>query len=163
MSVSEVHITISDKSGKSNAISTRKTAKPEIAEETKEDGLSQSARTALLIYAANKAKKAVTNVVEREFAHSLSLKEDYMGENIYRNTVTTLSKFASLGGAIVAGANVGGPVGVAIGSGAWTINEVVSYNSRMSEYYQRINAANIETSFQRTRAGLTDGSRGTEN
>ena len=58
---------------------------------------------------------------------------------------------------------VGGPVGAAVGAVSWGVNEFIQNKANLSGYYQDLNASNFNMQFNRTRAGLIDEGRGTEN
>jgi hypothetical protein len=69
------------------------------------------------------------------------------------------------GGAIAGSA--AGPVGVliggAIGVTTWHFNQDIQNKANLSSYYQQLNSANFNTQFNRTRAGLINEGRGTDN
>lgn len=117
------------------------------------------------------AKKLVIQSVEASVDRYLTLTEDYMAQNTYNMVKTSISKMTNAGstiiGGAIAGAKVGGVAGavagVVIGTIGWGVSEYISYQSRMSGYYRSLNASNIEMNYARKRAGLVDGSRGTEN
>lgn len=117
------------------------------------------------------AKKLVIQSVEESVDRYLTLTEDYMAQNTYNMVKTSISKMTSAGSTIIggalAGAKVGGVygavAGIVIGTIGWGVSEYISYQSRMSGYYRSLNASNIEINYSRKRAGLVDGSRGTEN
>ena len=66
-------------------------------------------------------------------------------------------------GAVATMAATGNVVGAVATAGLAVINEGIQYYSRMSNYYQALNATNYQTGFSATRAGLVNDSRGTEN
>ena len=121
--------------------------------------------------AIQNAKQLTIRSVDASINHYLSLSEDYMAENLYNNAKTLINKISGLGSSIVGGAMTGATVGgvggaiagMIIGTGAWTVNEVITYQTRMSGYYRTLNASNIEVDYARRRAGLTNMGRGTEN
>ena len=128
-------------------------------------------KSVILNQGYHQAKSLIISGVDASINRYLSLNEDYMGETVYNNAKTTIGKITGLGGAIMSGYTVGSmtgtPVGMAIGVGVavvgWGANEFLSYQQKMSGYYQSLNASNFQTAFMRKRAGLTDGSHGTEN
>lgn len=113
--------------------------------------------------AYNQAKSLIMNTVNTSINQYFNLSEDYLGQNTYKEITKTLSKAQSLGSSIVSGFIVGGGVGAAIGAVGWTANEIISNQARMSNYYSSLNTTNYGTGFSRTRAGLVDNGRGTEN
>ena len=99
-----------------------------------------------------------------------SMSENYMAETDYQNAMTMINKSKSFVSTIASGAMagaVGGPFGMAVGAiisaGAWGASEYVNYQQRMSNYYQNLNATRYQTEFDRTRLGLTNEGKGTEN
>lgn len=104
-------------------------------------------------------RQSLTTTVNRYF----SLSENYMAETDYSNVMTTINKGKSFVSTVKVGAAIGGWAGAAIGAAAWGVNEFVSYQSRMSNYYQNLNATNYQTQFDRSRLGLTNEGKGTEN
>ena len=58
---------------------------------------------------------------------------------------------------------VGGPTGAVIGAAGWVGSEILQNQASLSSYYSSINATSMQTEFSRTRAGLVDNGRGTEN
>lgn len=125
----------------------------------------------ILVYQAyQQAKKAIVTSVNATFTRYYSLSEDYIGENNYKNTMTAISKVTGFGTSVIGGAIAGSQLGVVgavagavIGAVGYGVTEYLSYNSKISSYYQNLNATNYQTSFQQTRAGLTNGGKGTEN
>lgn len=117
------------------------------------------------------AKKLVIQGVESSMNRYLTLSEDYMAQNTYNAVKTSINKLSSAGSAIlggaVAGAKAAGPfgavAGIVIGTVGYGVSEFLSYQSRMSSYFRALNASNAEMNFARKRAGLIDGSKGTEN
>lgn len=116
------------------------------------------------------AKQMIVSSVEASVNRYLTLTEDYMAQNTYNAVKTSISKITTGSSAIVGSAMAGsivGPIGTAVGAVIGTIgfatSEFISYQSKMSSYYRALNASNIEMNYARKRAGLTDGSRGTEN
>ena len=109
--------------------------------------------------AKNIGSRTVSSITNRYF----SLSENYIAENDYNNIMTTINKATSFGIAVKTGASVGGVVGAVISAAAWGTNEFISYQNRMSGYYQSLNATNYQTEFDRSRLGLTNEGKGTEN
>jgi hypothetical protein len=117
------------------------------------------------------AKKMIIGTVEASISNYLTLSEDYMAENTINKVKTAISKVTSIGGTILsstlAGAQMGGGVGavagMVIGSTTAVYNEVLSYQTRMSSYYQSLNASNISKDYAKRRSGYVDSGKGTEN
>lgn len=112
-----------------------------------------------------------------ELNRYFTLKEDYMGQNtltaLQAYSGTAKSMLSSIGSSALQGAIFGkgfGPVGVAIGAvGGAVLGGAVSGVKARTETEQKIeqvnmqmNATNMQTQFSATRAGLVNGSRGTE-
>lgn len=117
------------------------------------------------------AKNLIIQGVDLGLNRQFALNEDYMGEQTYSNAKNVISKVTSIGSTIIGGtvfgAQVGGVWGAvggfAISTGGVIASEVMSINGKISQTYRSLNASNIETQYARARAGLTDGSMGTEN
>ena len=104
--------------------------------------------------------------MQREF----SLSENYIAQQTYANASKAIGAVESFAGSVISGALVGakfGPYGAIVGSViSGAVNIVSQYNvnqNRLSSYYQSLNASNYQSDFSQVRAGLIDGSRGTEN
>lgn len=125
----------------------------------------------VLVYQAyNQAKSQVATSIEITLNKRFTLKEDYMAQNTYNVIKSEISKTTSayasvIGGAIIGSklGGVGAIIGGAIGGIGYGISSVISYQNTLSSYNQSLNASNYAISFARTRAGLTNGGRGTEN
>lgn len=113
--------------------------------------------------AYEQVKQLVVASVTEGFNHYTKLTEDYIADNNFNNAKKALSKVSSLASATIGGYITGGPVGMAIGVISWTGNTILSETSRINNYYYNLNATNQNVSFSRTRAGLIDNGRGTEN
>ena len=106
------------------------------------------------------------NIAEMSLNRYFTLSEDYMSQNIYNNVKKSINKGMQLlktTGAVATMAATGNVVGAVATAGLAVINEGIQYYSRMSNYYQALNATNYQTGFSATRAGLVNDSRGTEN
>lgn len=110
-------------------------------------------------YAVNATKSSVLYALNRNF----SLKEDYQMEVTFNNTMNLISKFSSGVSAIGAGALIGGVPGAIMAAVGWGINQVVSGYQKYDQQQISLNTMNYTSTFQRVRAGLVDGGRGTEN
>lgn len=117
------------------------------------------------------AKKMVIQSVEASVNRYLTLTEDYMAQNTYNMVKISIDKANAAGTTIIGGAITGAIVGGFIGAGVGAVigtvglgvSEFINYQSRMSGYFRALNASNIEMNYARKRAGLMDGSKGTEN
>lgn len=129
------------------------------------------AKVAILGYGLQQAKQLTTQAFTFNIDRKLSLTENYLAQNEYNNFKTTISKAKSLigttGSGIVAGAQTGGVwgavIGGVIGAATWGVGQYTENRANLSSYYQEINTTNYNSQFSRTRAGLVDGGRGTEN
>lgn len=123
------------------------------------------------VQAAHIAVNAVKNAGMYYLNRYLSLTENYQAEQDLSNTMTAISKAASLIGTVGAGAMggmaTGGPVGAAVGAVVaavgWTVNETIDLVKTYDQQEISINEANGQSAFQSTRLGLSNGGRGTEN
>lgn len=112
-------------------------------------------------------KTSIETSVNRNF----SLTENYIGQQDYQNTKNIINKgksfIGSLATGFVAGAATGGVggsvIGSVIGAVTWGANQQIQHKTDLSSYYQQLNAANFNTQFNRTRAGLVNEGRGTDN
>ena len=121
------------------------------------------AMNVLVNQAYRNAKDALIKTVEFNLNRYFTMHEDYMNENTYNNAKAAIGKMASFGTTVAAGAMMGGPIGASVAAIGWGVNQAMAEKSTMSQYYQGLNSTNMETSFNRTRAGLINNSRGTEN
>ena len=117
------------------------------------------------------AKGLILQGVDVNLNRQFSINEDYMGETTYQNAKNIIGKVTSIGstiiGGTVTGAQVGGWVGALVGFGISAVgvgvSETLSAQAKISQTFRSLNASNIEVNYARARAGLTDGSNGTEN
>ena len=117
------------------------------------------------------AKRLIIQGVDANINRTFALNEDYMGETTYQNAKNIISKVASWSTSIVsstlAGASMGGIVGAIAVGGLTTVgigvSEFIGIQAKSSQYFRAINSSNAEMNFARQRAGLYDGSMGTEN
>ena len=127
--------------------------------------------TAYAIESAKRVGGAIINSAELSLNRYFSMSENYMAEVDYQNTLNVIQKASSLGMTVISGAKVGaaagGVIGAAVGTilsaAVWTGNEYTAYRQKMSNYYQNLNAANYQTEFDKTRLGLINEGKGTEN
>lgn len=127
-------------------------------------------KSVILNQGYNTAKRLVIQGVQANINHYFALSEDYMGENTYNNVMATLNNIKGMASSVIGGAvagSVAGPIGAGVGAliGATSgvVSNYLSFQQRMSSYYQNLNASNYQTAYARKRAGLTDGGKGTEN
>lgn len=121
--------------------------------------------------AMQNAKQMTIRSIEASIDHYLSLSEDYMAENVMAIAKGCINHLSNAGSSIIgtamAGATVGGVygaiAGAVIGTISFGVNEVITYQTKMSSFYRNLNASNINIDYARRRAGLTDGGKGTEN
>lgn len=122
-------------------------------------------------YIAEQGAKTVLTLLDHDVTRHLSLTEDYLSQNTYNMVKSQYNLFKGAVGGVLTGAASGamaggipgailGAVGGALNFG---VNTVISQNQRYSQYYQQLNATNFNTQYNEKRAGLYDGSRGTEN
>lgn len=123
----------------------------------------QMAKNVLVNQVYPQIKNSLIQTVEFNLNRYFTIHEDYISENTYNNAKSAIGKMASFGTTVAAGAMMGGPVGAIVAAGAWVINQRQEEQATMSNYYQGLNSSNMETAFSRTRAGLINNSKGTEN
>lgn len=112
---------------------------------------------------AQKALSIATQTIESSANRYFYMKEDYLGETTYRNVKSNISKVAGSVATIVAGAKVGGGWGAAVATVGVVVNEGISIFNKYASLENQMNTLNYGMEFSRTRAGLTDNGRGTEN
>lgn len=117
------------------------------------------------------AKASVMKTVEYSWNKKLTLTENYKGQDFKANAMTSINKVGSftasvLGGAM-AGNSVGGVggamIGGLIGLIGWTVNETIGIYQQKDKIAMDLARTNLQTNWDRTRAGLTTQGRGTEN
>lgn len=117
------------------------------------------------------AKNLIIQGVDTNLNRQFALNEDYMGETTYNNAKSIIGKVTSIGSSIIGGTVTGAQIGgfwgavggFAISTVGVGVSEYFSVTAKMSQTYRSLNASNIEMNYARARAGLTDGSQGTEN
>ena len=127
-------------------------------------------KTVILNQAYQQAKQMLTQTIDLSLNRYYTLTEDYLGQTNYQHIRTAYGKVTGLASSIAGGAMTGGmagPVGAVVGAvisaTSWGINQSIQNKANLSGYYQDLNAANFNTQFNRTRAGLVNEGRGTEN
>ena len=134
-----------------------------------EEKLKEKQKNALKKF-GQEALAMLTNAAEQSLQRHFTLTENYMSQNIYSNAKKTISLVTQGATSIASMAKIGGvfgPVGAVggaiVGAVSFGVNTFIDYQTRMSSYYQSLNAGNYQSDFSQVRAGLVDGSRGTEN
>lgn len=114
------------------------------------------------------AKSQVSQLASTAINRYFQMREDYKGEQTFNNAQTAINKGVSAITTIVSGAkigSVGGPVGAVVGAAiaavGWLGYEAVQGNNRIASAKIALNTQEYESAFQRSRAGLMDGGRGT--
>lgn len=112
-----------------------------------------------------------------ELNRYFTLKEDYMGQNtltaLQAYSGTAKSMLSSIGSDAIAGAMVGsyfgpagtvvgGVLGAAFGGAVSGVKARTETEQKIEQVNMQMNATNMQTQFSATRAGLVNGSRGTE-
>lgn len=122
-----------------------------------------SKRTLFLNYAAKRAwsvlKQATISTANRYW----SLTEDYLAQNTFNNTMNVINETIGFGSTLAAGFAIGGAVGSGIAAVGYGAAKAISTVNEYSNLRQTINTTNYNMQFQRTRMGLVDNGRGTEN
>lgn len=127
-----------------------------------DDGISIG-KTVILNQAYQQAKQMLNQTIDLSLNRYYTLTEDYLGQTNYQNIRNIYGKVTGLAASIGGGAIIGGPIGAAIGAVSWGVNQYIQNKANLSGYYQDLNAANFNTDFNRTRAGLVNEGRGTDN
>lgn len=115
------------------------------------------------------AKQTLSRVVDSTVGNYLSMTENYIGEQIYQNAKTGISKvtsvISSVGGGLALGGGFtpAGAVGAVVGLVSWGVGEVFSIRERNIQINQSLNASAFQREFMGTRYGLINEGRGTEN
>jgi hypothetical protein len=112
---------------------------------------------------AQRALSLFTATVESSSHNYFYMKEDYLGEQIYRNVKSNISKVSGSIITIAAGAKIGGAPGAVIATVGVVANEGLSIYNKYASLENQMNTLNYGMEFSRTRAGLVDNGRGTEN
>jgi len=127
-------------------------------------------KSVLLNQAFSYAVKDVQTGISASLHRYTSMKEDYMLNNTINHVETTVGKVTGAGSALLSGAmvgSVGGPAGAIAGATiavvGYGIGQAFNYQSRMSGYNMALNESNAGINYNRTRAGLEDNGKGTEN
>lgn len=109
------------------------------------------------------SKQTISNAINKSLTRYATLTEDYMTEQDLGNTMKVINFSANSVFAVSAAGSMGGVAGAGIALAAIGVNTVINLQSRLSSYYQSLNASNFNQQFTATRLGLVDGGKGTEN
>lgn len=112
---------------------------------------------------AQRAKEIVISTIETDASRYFYMKEDYLGETVYRNIKNNVGKAIGAVSTVAAGAKLGGAPGAAIAAVGVVVNEGISIFNKYATLENQMNTLNYGMEFSRTRAGLVDNGRGTEN
>ena len=129
----------------------------------KENKTQKSAAQIWLNMVAQRALSLFTATVESSANRYFYMKEDYLGEQIYRNVKSNISKASGAVTTIAAGAKIGGAPGAVIATVGIMANEGLSIFNKYASLENQMNTLNYGMEFSRTRSGLVDNGRGTEN
>ena len=113
--------------------------------------------------AFTQVKGLVKNAALYYMNKHFTLKENYLMQRNVDNALTTINKVASFGTSVAGGFLLGRGTGAAVAAVGWVANEAFTAFKRQDQTMMGLNTTNIQTAFQRTRAGLSNGSRGTQN
>lgn len=138
----------------------QKTDTTETIETVKEGTLVSSV---VVNQAFNQVKGLVKNASLYYMNKHFTLKENYLMQRNVDNALTSINKVVSFGTTVAGGFALGNWVGAAVAAVGWAANEAFTIFKRQDQTMMGLNTTNIQTAFQQTRAGLSDGSRGTQN
>lgn len=138
----------------------QKTETTETIETIKEGTLVSSV---VVNQAFNQVKGLVKNAAFYYMNKNFTLKENYLMQRNVDNALTSINKVASFGVSVAGGFALGNWAGAAVAAVGWSANEAFNIFKRQDQTMMGLNTTNIQTAFQQTRAGLSDGSRGTQN
>lgn len=157
-------------STKSSETVEKQDGSPKEAEEKNNVSNKNKSKKIEAMLAVDKISSIISSGVRSSMNRYFSMSENYMAEMDFQNAMTVIGKGRSFASTVFTAARAGstfGPGGAAVGAiisaAAWVGNEYVNYQQRMSNYYQNLNATNYQTEFDRTRLGLTNEGKGTEN
>lgn len=138
----------------------QKTDTTETIETVKEGTLVSSV---VVNQAFNQVKGLVKNAALYYMNKHFTLKENYLMQRNVDNALTSINKVVSFGTSVAGGFLLGNVAGAAVAAVGWVANEAFTAFKRQDQTMMGLNTTNIQTAFQRTRAGLSNGSRGTQN
>ena len=113
--------------------------------------------------AFTQVKGLVKNAALYYMNKNFTLKENYLMQRNVDNALTSINKVVSFGTSVAGGFLLGNVAGAAVAAVGWAANEAFTIFKRQDQAMMGLNTTNIQTAFQQTRAGLNDGSRGTQN
>lgn len=130
---------------------------------TKSDEKEILRKNIIIQHAINDIGQAIGSGVSYALTKRMSLSEDYLSQQDTNNALNVIGKVASAVTTVIAGAKIGGIYG-AIGAGIiWAGTEIFNEYKRFDQAYIQLNEATEESLFQKTRLGLIDNGRGTQN
>lgn len=134
-----------------------------------EDAVGSSVKGQAVLQLAQQSWGIITQTIDYSINRNLNLSENYIAQNDYNRIKGTYglitSGASSVASGIVSGAAfgwAGAIVGGLAGGVNWAAQTALQQSERYSQYYQQLNATNFNTQYNQKRAGLYDGSRGTE-
>ena len=110
-------------------------------------------------YAKQAVKSSITYGINKHFA----LNEDYLGEQSMENALTIIGKVGSLAASVGAGFVFGSVPGAVVAAAGFAVNEGVQIFQTFDRVNMQLAETNLQSQFQRTRLGLVDGGKGTQN
>lgn len=132
-------------------------------EEEKMKKQKEKAKVILANQAFEQTKSLIKQAVNTSLNKYYHMKEDYMLENDVNAINMVIGKATSFVTTVAGGFVAGGPVGAVIAGAGAIISEGISVKNRWDGIYAEINATNYNKTFTKTRMGLVDGGKGTEN
>lgn len=116
-----------------------------------------------LSMAASLASAQIIEQAKYQANKYVRLSENYMFENTINFAESTIKNVMSIGGAIVGGAMVAGPLGAVVGGSFALLRSVVKMGETWEQQQIAINESNYSQNFSATRLGLEDNSKNTLN
>lgn len=138
--------------------------------DSKKQSKSQNRAKVITNAAYQNVKSAISHSWSVGVSRYFNMSENYLGQNDLNTFNSLTSSAISLYSSAHMGYKIGGlvgpagkVVGAAVGVGFGLLNQAISYQGKLSNYYSSLNAANMQTEWGAKRAGLWDNGRGTEN
>lgn len=113
--------------------------------------------------AAQRALNIALQTLDSSTNRYFYMKEDYLGEAMYHNVKNNVNKVIGAVSTIATGAKIGSAPGAVIAAVGVAANEGISIFNKYASLENQMNTLNYGMEFSRTRAGLVDNGRGTEN